>query len=277
MTPATQGWGGAMAGETLQAVFRRRGAKLGTMVIEFDTPGIGHILKACGPDFVFLDMEHSGFGIETVKRTLRYLEAAGLPTIVRPPGKDYSQIATALDVGAEGLMLPMLSSAAEAKRILGFMKYVPQGGRGVALGVAHDRYTAGPVMAKLTAANRRTTFVALIETAEGVANIDEIAATRGVDVLWIGHFDLSCSLGIPGEFEHPDFRRAIAAVLAAAKRHGKPLGRMVQNVKDGLAYQRMGFDTICYSGDVWLLQAALREGLDGLRAGTRGRGRGGKR
>lgn len=267
-----------MADQTLRALFARPGQKLGTMVIEFDTPGIGHVLKACGPDFVFLDMEHSGFGIDTVKRTLRYLEAAGLPTIVRPPGKDYFHIATALDVGAEGLMLPMLSSAAEAKKILGFMKYVPEGERGVALGVAHDRYTAGPVLAKLAAANRRTMFVALIETKEGVANSDEIAATRGVDVLWIGHFDLSCSLGLPGQFEHPTFKRAIAKVVAAGKKHGKRLGRMVQNVKDGLACQRMGFDTICYSGDVWLLQSALQAGLDGLRAGAKRAGakRGGK-
>ena len=90
------------------------GLKIGTFVCEFATPGIGYILKNAGLDFVFLDMEHSGFDVSTLKSVLRYFEAADLPCLVRPAGKDYYDMARMLDIGAQALCLPMVSSAAEA-------------------------------------------------------------------------------------------------------------------------------------------------------------------
>ncbi|GBD44184.1 5-keto-4-deoxy-D-glucarate aldolase [bacterium HR40] len=251
----------------LRTSFDRSGVKLGHYVGEFVTPGIGHILKATGCEFVFFDMEHSAFGFETLKAALRYFEAAGLPAMVRIPSKSPDHVSRAMDCGAEGLVVPMLSSAAEARQILDAMKYTPLGRRGVALAIAHDNYRPGPVLEKLAEANRRSLLVALVETREGIAEADAIAATEGVDVLWIGHFDLSCSLGIPGQFDHPDFRAAVAAVERAAKRHGKHLGRMVTDIESGIALARAGYDLICYHGDVWLLQQALREGIAAIRAG----------
>src|SRR5207237_5037777 len=140
-------------------------AKLGHFIVEFATPGIGHILKQAGCDFALFDLEHSGFGFETVKSAMRYFEAAGLPAIVRVPSKEYHHIARACDLGAEGIMIPMVGTAAEAKRIIDSIKYVPHGQRGVALQVAHDNYRAGPTKDKLEAANKRTTIFAQIETA----------------------------------------------------------------------------------------------------------------
>ena len=253
-----------MAG--LKKLFADRKFKVATMIAEFDSPGIGHILKGAGLDFAFFDLEHSGFGIDTAKRVLRYLQAAGLPALVRPPSKDYHHIARALDVGAEGLMLPMVGSREECETILKYMKYVPLGGRGVGLGMAHDDYAHGPVLQKLATLNERNVMVPLIETAEGVENIDEIARLDGVDALWVGHFDLSCSLGIPGEFDSAKFKNAIKRVVKAAADAGKPLGRLVPDVADGVKQYKAGFTMLCYSGDAWLLQAAAREGADALRA-----------
>ncbi|MBM3560900.1 MAG: hpch/hpai aldolase, partial [Alphaproteobacteria bacterium] len=193
---------------TLKEMTRSRDLKVGTMLVEFDTPGIGQIMKAAGIEFVFVDMEHSGFGYESLKRTLRYMQAADMPALVRVPSDRYDHIARALDIGAEGIMIPMVGSATQARHILNCMKYAPEGQRGVGLQLAHDRYAAGPVLQKLKDANDKTTFFALIETAEGADNADEIAAVPGVDCLWIGHFDLTCSLGIPGEFGNPRFRKA---------------------------------------------------------------------
>ena len=99
--------------------------KFGHFIVEFATPGIGHILKSAGCDFVLFDLEHSGFGFETVKSAIRYFEAADLPVIIRAPSKDYHHIARAMDMGAEGLMLPMVGSTAEARHILNSMKYTP--------------------------------------------------------------------------------------------------------------------------------------------------------
>lgn len=255
-----------MAAATLKSMARSRELKLGTFIVEFATPGIGHICKAAGCQFVLFDTEHSGFHFETIKSAIRYFEAAGVATIVRVPSKEYHHIARAADMGAEGIMLPMVNDAREARHIIDCMKYVPEGKRGVALGIAHDAYSGGAVLEKLHAANERMTFFAQIETKAGVENADEIAALEGVDCLWVGHFDLSCSLGIPGEFDNPIFLDAIERTAAACEKHGKALGRLVPDVATGARLWRQGFDFCCYSGDVWLLGAAIKAGLDQLRA-----------
>jgi 2-keto-3-deoxy-L-rhamnonate aldolase RhmA len=147
-----------MAAQGLKELAGSKAPKFGHFIVEFATPGIGHILKSAGCDFVLFDLEHSGFGFETVKSAIRYFEAADLPVIVRVPSKEYHHIARAMDMGAEGLMLPMVGNVGEARHILNSMKYTPDGGRGVALQVSHDRYRPGTVVDKFTAANRRSTF-----------------------------------------------------------------------------------------------------------------------
>lgn len=260
-----EGGVGAMG---LKEMAGTKAPKFGHFVVEFATPGIGHILKSAGCDFVLFDLEHSGFHFETVKSVVRYFEAAQLPAIIRVPSRDYQHIARAMDMGAEGLMVPMVGTVAEAKDIVRSMKYHPAGGRGVALQVSHDRYRPGSVADKFAAANRRSTLFCQIETAEGVENADAMAAIDGVDALWVGHFDLSVSLGIPGQFEHPEFKRAIERTIAACRKHGKALGRLVPNVATGIELYGEGFDFICYSGDVWVLHNALAEAIGELREGT---------
>jgi 2-keto-3-deoxy-L-rhamnonate aldolase RhmA len=254
-----------MAAQTIRAMASNRKPKLGHFIVEFATPGIGHICKSAGCDFVLLDMEHSGFSYDTLKTMLRYMEAAEMPTIVRAPTRDYTFIARACDMGAEGVMLPMVADAAEAKRIVSYMKYPPVGIRGVALGVAHDRYRGGPVGDKLKQANKKTVFFAQIETATGLDNVEEIAAVPGVDALWIGHFDLSASMGIAGEFDNPRYTQAVSRIIDAAQAHKRALGHLVPTVKEGVRLNHLGFDFICYSGDVWVLQAGLTEAIDALR------------
>src|SRR5689334_13149258 len=174
-----------MSERSLKAMARTRAAKFGHFIVEFATPGIGHILKSAGCDFVLFDMEHSGFHFETVKSVIRYFEAAQLPAIVRVPSREYHHIARAMDMGAEGLMLPMVGSVEEVRHIVNSMKYHPEGKRGVALQVAHDRYRPGSVADKFSSINRRTTLFVQIETAEGVENADAMAAIDGVDCLWV--------------------------------------------------------------------------------------------
>ena len=256
-----------MSESPLKDMASHRELKAGTFIFEFDTPGIGYILGQAGCDYAVLDTEHSGFGIETVKRVMAYVRAAGLPTIVRSPSRDYKDIARILDAGADGVMLPMVSTADEAKSIIQSMKYVPAGARGVVLRSAVDCYTAGPTMEKLAAQNRRTLLVAQIETAEGVENAEAIGALEEVDCLWVGHFDLSCSLGIPGDFEHPRFIEAIDAVIAAGRATDTSLGRLVPDVDTGVALFRQGFDFIAYSADSWVLGDAVAAGLSAIRTG----------
>ena len=257
----------------LASLLDRKGLKLGHYVGEFVTPGIGYILKEAGAEYVFLDMEHSGNSFDTINRGLRYFEAAGVPAFVRVPSDSYHHIARALDIGAEAIVIPMVGSAEQAKSIVDKMKYTPKGNRGLALGLGNDRYHMGPAAEALRAANARTRLVALIETVEGVENVEEIAAVEGVDVLWVGHSDLTASMGIPGQYDHPDYHRALARVLKAGKKHKCGLGRMVMDVEAGVAEARQGWDLIAYHGDVWLLQVSLRQGIDGIRAGAKAKGR----
>ena len=263
-----------MAHPNLVRRFKADGLKVGHSIFEFDSPGMGLIIAAAGAEFVFLDMEHSGFGFGDVKRILVSLHGAGLACVVRPPSNAYHHIARALDVAADGLVMPMVASAQEAEHIVACMKYPPAGRRGVALGLAHDAYATGAPAVKMAAANRRTAFVALIETAEGIENVDAIAAVKGVDCLWIGHFDLSASLGISGQFENPIFTRAVERVRRAGAKHGKALARLVDDAASGAALYGKGFDVICYSGDVWVYQSALTDGIAALKQACERKGKG---
>ena len=117
----------------------------------------------------------------------------------------------------------------------------------------------------LAAANARTVCIPLIETAEGVENVEAIAALPQVDLLWIGHFDLSCSLGVPGAFDHPDFIAAHKRIVAAAHATGKSIGRLVGSPEDGRRLIGEGVDFICYGTDASLLLQAARAGFDSMR------------
>lgn len=256
-----------MPDQGLKQLARSRSLKVGHFVAEFATPGIGHILKAAGCDFVFFDMEHSGFTFETLKSAIRYFEAASVPMIVRVPAQENDMLARACDMGAEGLIAPMISTVAQAQAMVDSVKYHPDGKRGVGLALAHDNYRAAPVAQALAGANAKTTIFCLIETADGAKHVDGIAALPGVDGLWVGHFDLSVSLGIPGQFDHPEFLRAMDAIIAAAKKHGKALGRLVPNTEQGIGFFKQGFDFVCYSGDVWVLRDALGAAVKTIREG----------
>jgi 2-dehydro-3-deoxyglucarate aldolase/4-hydroxy-2-oxoheptanedioate aldolase len=184
--------------------------------------------------------------------------------VVRVPATEYHFIARVLDVGAMGVMVPMVESAGQARRVVAAAKYPPLGRRGAAFGAAHDDYRGGDILATMASANAEGLLIAQIETAAGVREAEAIAAVDGIDVLWVGHFDLTNSLGIPGRFDHPDFRRAVRDVAAAAASHGKAAGFMCADVAAGRALREQGYRMLAYGGDMWLYQQALREGIAGL-------------
>lgn len=256
---------------TLKEMTSTRRLKLGTFVVEFDSPGMGQILKAAGCEFAILDMEHSGFSYDQLKRILRSYQAADLPVIVSTANHDYDVIARACDMGADAIQPAKIGTAEHARDALAHMRYPPTGHRGVALGIAHDRYRPGDTAQKLRRANRETIFFPKIETAEGIENVERIAALKGVAGIWIGHFDLSVDMGIPGRFDDPAFVRATKRVAAACRKNKISLGRIAEQVETGFALRRAGFDFLCYSGDIWLLRDAMKQGIEALRAGCRGR------
>ena len=110
-----------------------------------------------------------------------------------------------------------------------------------------------------------TVFLALIETVAGLADVEKIAAMDAVDGLFIGHFDLTCSMGINAQFDHPDFLAAVDRIVGAAKANNKKVGRLAATVEEGRALYEAGFEMIMYSGDIWLFQAAMTAGIGKLR------------
>ena len=253
----------------VKRTLRGGGVSLGTMVFEFDSTGIGRLIATAGAEFVVFDMEHTGWSLETLRRLVATTRPAGVVAMVRVPVAQYHFLARALDIGAMGLMVPMVENAEQARLMVRSAKYFPAGGRGTAFGIAHDDYRGGDLVAKMARANEEVLLIAQIETARGIENVEGIAAVEGIDVLWIGHNDLSTSLGIPGQFTHPDYLRAIDRFFAACRRHGKVPGIMATTVEGAREQLAQGYRCLAYSGDIWLYHQELSEGLAAIRAGIR--------
>jgi 2-keto-3-deoxy-L-rhamnonate aldolase RhmA len=244
---------------------RRGETALGIMNFEFFSPGMPQILAAAGAEFCIFDMEHSGIGIETIKQQIAAARGVGLVPMVRVPGTHYHLIAPVLDAGAMGIMVPMVEPREQAEKIAAWCRYRPEGVRGLAFNLAHDDYEGGEVEAKMRAANERTLVIALIETKTGIDNADAILAVPGVDVGWLGHFDLSNTMGITGQFDHPEFNRAVDQLLAACKKHDKIPGFLAGSIPMAEAWLKRGIRCLCYGTDVMVFQDALATALRTLR------------
>ena len=255
-----------MRPNTVKRVLEDGGVALGTMVFEFATPGIARIAASAGADFVVFDQEHSGWGIDTIRMLMATARAAELVPLVRVPSTQHHFIARPLDVGASGVMVPMVETAEQARSVVAAAKYPPQGERGAAFGIGHDDYEAADdVVSGMQHANDETLLIAQIETTEGIENVGEIAAVKGLDVLWIGHNDLTNSIGIPGQFDHPDYLRAIDRFLQACTINGKAPGIMSTGADEARAQLERGFRCVAYWGDIWLYADALQEGIAKIR------------
>ncbi len=187
-----------MPTQNLRSLVGTSGTKVGTFLFEFATPGIGQILKAAGADFAVLDMEHTGFGFDTVRQVVRYCQAAELPLIVRVPSQRRHHISRALDTGADGVMVPVVSSVEQATAIVDAAKYWPDGTRGVALGLGHERFAmrGESLVPRFAEQNARTCLILQIEDPQGAAAADEIAAMPGVSRLSVADEHLATHITI---------------------------------------------------------------------------------
>jgi len=236
----------------------------GTFGWEFLVPGLPQIVKAAGAEFLLIDMEHSGAQYETLKSQVAECRGIDLVPMARVATNQYHYISRALDVGCMGIMVPMVGSAEEAQFIVSCTRYPPTGRRGAAFGFAADDYIGGSVADKIRIANERTLVMCLIETEQGIRNVDQIAAVPGVDVLWLGHFDLTNFLGIPAQFDHPKYVDAIDKMTAAARKHGKVLACMTADDNWSRQYWDKGFRLFSVGVDAMLLQGAIRQGMKTL-------------
>jgi 2-dehydro-3-deoxyglucarate aldolase/4-hydroxy-2-oxoheptanedioate aldolase len=231
----------------------------GAMVFEFFTPGIATVLSGAGCRFAIHDMEHTGLGFETLKWLCATHRGLPIEPMVRVPRGEYTYVARALDCGATGIMVPMVESAEQARRVVEAAWYPPYGRRGAAFGFAHDDYEGGDVADKIRRLRERTLLIAQVETERGLAQVDAIAAVEGIDVLFVGHFDLSNFLGIPGAFDDPRFEAALRRVAESARAHGKAAGFMAGDARWIDRVRALGFSMIAVGTDFGLMAAGVRQ------------------
>ena len=235
---------------------------LGSMMFELLSPGIPQLLVLAGAEYVIYDMEHTGTSLETIKAQIAYCRGLPIAPMARVPRAEYHFLARALDIGCHGVMIPMVENEAQARAIVEATHYPPRGRRGAAFGFAHDDYAAGDPKAKMRTADARTLVIAQIETERGLEQVEAIAAVDGIDVLWVGHFDLTNFLGIPGEFDNPTYVKAVERIVAAGRKNKKGLGFMAASADWARQYKNLGFNMLAAGPD----QALLMAGVSGILA-----------
>lgn len=238
---------------------------IGHMILEFGTRCMAQMLENVGLDFVLIDTEHSAFSTADLANQIAWFKATNIAPFVRIPQIEYHFIARILDQGALGIMVPNVKTAAEARAIVEAAKYLPLGKRGCIFGNAHTDFKNVVPAEHMAKANDNTTIICQIESVEGMENLEAIASTPGVDVLWVGHFDLTNSQGIPGQFHHPRFLEAMKLVVDACRRHGLAAGIQPSNVEQAQEWMDMGYNAISYSGDFFVYSAAMKEGVEKIR------------
>jgi 2-keto-3-deoxy-L-rhamnonate aldolase RhmA len=252
-----------MTAETLRSRLARGGTAFGTMLFEFNTLGIPRILRAADADFVLIDLEHTGWGIEGIRPLLVAGRAQDVEMLVRVQGSARHLISPSLDLGASGVMVPMVDDAIAAERVVQAARFAPGGSRG--FGLLYPDQLEGGVGAAMRAADEATLVIVQIETEAGLEHVEEIAVTPGVDVLWVGQFDLSISLGIPGAFDDARLTQAEDRVLAACAAARISAGVLVGSVDVARSMVARGFRMIALGSDIDLYGQALRSGLRALR------------
>jgi 2-keto-3-deoxy-L-rhamnonate aldolase RhmA len=221
------------------------------------------ILAVAGFDWLFVDLEHSPLGPREVQAVLQAI-AGRVDCLLRVPLADEIWLKKALDSGAAGVIVPQVNTAEQARQVVRWCKYPPQGTRSVGLGRAQG-YGAD-LQPYLERANRETLVVAQIEHAQAVENIDAILEVDGLDALFVGPYDLSASLGphTVGQVDHPEVQAAIARVNRACRACGMPLGIFTAGAQRARAYAAEGFRLIATGADTLLLAQAARKLLDDL-------------
>ncbi len=187
-------------------------------------PAIIEILGYAGYDFAVIDLEHSALDKSTMEHFIRAAQAANISSIVRITGQEYGTILRAVEAGADGIIFPHVLNKEQCQRIVNEAKYFPIGRRGMDGSTRAAKYGNVPMVEHMRQQNERLLVIAMIEDVEGVENLDEILSVNGLDLLFIGAADLSCSFGLPHQVTHPKVREAIKTVFKKANQAGKKAG-----------------------------------------------------
>ncbi|MEQ8290483.1 MAG: aldolase/citrate lyase family protein [Gammaproteobacteria bacterium] len=239
----------------------RAGETLYGTLVSLPSAEICEVLAEIGYDWLFIDAEHGAFNPQQAQGMLQ--AAAPTPCVIRVPAGEPIWIKKALDIGAAGVIVPQVHTAEQARTIIHNCKYSPAGDRGVGIGRAHkyglefERY--------LKHANEETAVILQAESEQAIANIDEIAALDGVDAILIGPYDLSASLGKPGEINDPVVQNAIDKVISACQHNDIKLGYFGVTAEAVLPYKAKGFTLLTVGVDAAFVIQSASQCLNNIR------------
>jgi 2-keto-3-deoxy-L-rhamnonate aldolase RhmA len=250
----------------VKQALKRGEAVIGTMAMEVKSPGFAQMCAAAGLDFLFIDMEHGTYSLAEAGAMIQMCRQVGVVPLVRVPDLAYHLIARVLDAGAMGVMVPRIETAEQVEAMVSYMRYPPLGVRGSGgSGRAEYGLAGGSAAEMVERLNQHTLAVAQIERKLAIENIESIAAVPGLDVCLIGPVDLSISLGIPGEMDHPLMQEAIAKVVDACTRHGIASGGHLSADALERWWQR-GMRMLMSNADVGMLSSGCRQTAAQLKA-----------
>ena len=223
--------------------------------------GIAEIMAGAGFDWLVVDLEHSVISIDVAGDMIRTIDLCGVSPLVRLTSNDPDQIKRVMDAGAHGVIVPMVNRTEDAERAVAAVRYAPDGTRGV--GLARAQGYGARFREYYDWQKENSVVIVQIEHKDALENLEEILTVPGVDGFIIGPYDLSCSMGIPGEFDHPDYVAAAKHIRDMGERLGVSAGlhivepdlqQLEQSVRDGYTF-------IAYSVDIRMLDCSCREGL----------------
>jgi 2-keto-3-deoxy-L-rhamnonate aldolase RhmA len=243
----------------------RRGDRLNGLIVAVDSPEVVEMLSAVGFDWLFIDGEHSPLSPASLQRLI--MAAGRTPCVVRVPAHDEFWIKQVLDAGAAGIIAPMVNTAEQARTVVARAKYPPLGRRGV--GTSRAQAYGYGIADYIARANDEVAVIVQAEHRDALGEIDMIAATPGVDALFVGPFDLALSMGKSGQVDDPAVVDAIARIEAAGRAHGLALGYFGITPESVARWMERGFSLIACGVDMMMLGAKAREVLAALER-TRG-------
>jgi 4-hydroxy-2-oxoheptanedioate aldolase len=253
-----------LRGNPLKSKLCSRDFVVGTFV-QIPSPPVVELLGFAGFDFVVLDCEHGPIDRKETENLIRAALSTEISVVVRPPACEPLAISQPLDWGAAGVQVPQIASSEMARLVVRSSKYHPLGMRGLQPYVRAASYRSYGTAEYLANANRETLIVAQVEGTEGIANLESILQVEGLDVAFIGPYDLSQSLGLPAQIAHPRVQEAMSSAVRLAAKTGKLIGTYCDDVETAIRYRNIGVRYLTVSIDSYILLSGARSVVSKLK------------
>jgi 4-hydroxy-2-oxoheptanedioate aldolase len=227
-------------------------------------PTIVELAALSGFDFIVIDMEHGPHDIGSIQNIIRASEAKGIEAVVPVTENNETFILRLLDIGAKCIQVPQISTVKEAQKVVQYTKFYPLGNRGMCRYVRVADCTKTSGLHYFKEANNSITTIIHIEGLQGVENLEEIVKIEGIDVIFLGCYDLSQSCGVPGEVNHPKVLEAMKKAITIAKANGKMIGTFTESFENAKMWKELGVQYISYAVDVGIILDAFKTVVTGL-------------